>query len=237
MKEGTVVAISLAAVAVVLLVVLLGWRAKRHGVTAFWARIERAGWLASIASMALAVALPLLVKDDKPAAQSAHSAPATSANPPATSSNPLVPVQEATAPLYADQPITLAPRSCDVYQPSIDFDEPVTYENYAVDAAYKTADLWYETCIGSFQQRAGAFIGNAAETLPSAKDCATSAKTRPIGELDIRDVKVGQAFCVVTSDRQVAWAKVTRKGAPFDETLNHGSIPTIDFLVTLWPEQ
>ena len=48
-------------------------------------------------------------------------------------------------------------------------------------------------------------------------------------------MNVGDALCIVTSDGQIAWALVFRKGEPFHETLLEGSIPTVEFRVTLWP--
>jgi hypothetical protein len=125
--------------------------------------------------------------------------------------------------------------SCDVYNPAIDFDEPRSYDNYSDSQAYHKADLWYETCVGGLEQRPDASVGFAPTSRPSQKDCATAAKTHPIGNLDIRSVKVGDAFCVVTSDQQIAWASVVKKGAPQLKTLNDGNIPTVEFAVTLWP--
>ncbi|MGH3821793.1 MAG: hypothetical protein ACRDRA_02950, partial [Pseudonocardiaceae bacterium] len=138
-------------------------------------------------------------------------------------------------PIYEATPIKITPLSCDVNNPSVDFDEPAFHDDYADGAAYKTDDLWYESCVGSIRQRAQAFIGTGPATQPTPLACASAAKTQPIGKLDVRHIKVGDALCIVTNNRQIAWAKVVRFGEPFHETLTDGRIPSIELVVTLWP--
>ena len=96
-------------------------------------------------------------------------------------------------------------------------------------------DLWYESCVGSIRQRSQAFIGTGPATQPTPSACASAAKTQPIGKLDVRHIKVGDALCIVTNNRQIAWAMVVRLGEPFHETLTDGRIPCIELVVTLWP--
>jgi hypothetical protein len=243
MKEGAFAAISLTGITCALLIALMWWRTRRHGVDRFWVWVERLGWVAGVLSAVLAVFAIVAVRDGNEIAGAGVPVAAESRGPVATAEPRQTTSAESTSSaviepsktIYSDVPIAVSPLSCDVYNPAIDFDEPASYENYADDEAYKTADLWYETCKGSFEQRAGAFIGIGPPALPGPEDCAKAAKTRPIGSLDIRSVKVGDAFCVVTSNRQIAWAAVTRKGEPFLDTLNDGTIPTVEFTVTLWP--
>jgi hypothetical protein len=139
-------------------------------------------------------------------------------------------------PGYRDQPLSLTPQSCDVHQPSIDFDEPAVFENYAQDSrTLQSADLWYETCRGSIQQRGGAFIGNGPPQVPQTAACRTAAKTIPIGRQDVRSLHTGMAWCVITNSNRVVWVKISRIGAPMHTTLDDGPIPTIHLIATVLP--
>lgn len=169
------------------------------------------------------------------AAPASQSATPTTITPISPNASPAEPPPGPSTPIYEDIPIKITPLSCDVNKPSVDFDEPAFHVNYSDDAAYKTADLWYESCVGSIRQRANAFIGTGPASRPTPSACAFAAKTQPIGNLDVRQIKRGEALCILTDNRQVAWAKVVRLGEPFHETLNHGRIPTIELVVTLWP--
>ncbi|HEY3688953.1 MAG TPA: hypothetical protein VGL46_01400 [Pseudonocardiaceae bacterium] len=72
--------------------------------------------------------------------------------------------------------IKITPLSCDVNNPSVDFDESAFHPNYADGAAYQTDDLWYESCVGSIQQRADAYLGNGPASQPTPSVCASAAK-------------------------------------------------------------
>lgn len=121
----------------------------------------------------------------------------TQPSPPATPSEP--PLPDSATPIYTETPIRLVPLSCDVNNPSLDFDEPAFHSDYSEGAAYKDADLWYESCVGSLQQRATAFVGIGPATEPTPSACATAANTQPMGRLDVSDIRVGDALCVVTT--------------------------------------
>jgi hypothetical protein len=79
-------------------------------------------------------------------------------------------------PTYEAMAIKITPLSCDVNNPSVDFDESAFHPNYADGAAYQTDDLWYESCVGSIQQRADAYLGNGPASQPTPSVCASAAK-------------------------------------------------------------
>lgn len=75
MKEGSLLAIVFTVIAVGLAIAILAWRAKRHGVDKFWSWIERAGWLASVVSAALALVVIVTIRDNSPAATASSLSP------------------------------------------------------------------------------------------------------------------------------------------------------------------
>jgi hypothetical protein len=63
---------------------------------------------------------------------------------------------------------------------------------------------------------------------PTPAECRVDAESRPIGTLELADVRVGQGFCVVTSKSNVAFLKVTGRRGPYSERY------ALSFEATVW---
>lgn len=137
--------------------------------------------------------------------------------------------------IFRDRPLRIAPLSCDVNNVSVDLDKLKYYADYTDGDVRDSIDLFYETCRGEIRAWDNSSVGTGSSKEPKAADCGQAADSEPIGELDVRDIRGGQAWCAKTSDGQIAWIKIDRVGAPFLKTLTDGRIPTIYTKVTLWP--
>lgn len=75
-------------------------------------------------------------------------------------------------------------------------------------------DLMYWTCspIG-FQRQSAKYLGSATKTRPAtAEQCAQLAKVSAVaGSIEPDDLKLDQAFCVVTDEENVAWLRLVKK--------------------------
>jgi hypothetical protein len=81
---------------------------------------------------------------------------------------------------------------------------------------------------GELSLDGGLSLGNAEKTPPgTAEECKAVAETQAVGELWAKDLKVGQAFCVVTDKNNVAWLQLMGKGSGAES-------PDLKFNLLLW---
>ncbi|HET8660430.1 MAG TPA: hypothetical protein VFM55_15690 [Micromonosporaceae bacterium] len=106
----------------------------------------------------------------------------------------------------------------DVLGASVDF----TYSGCDQGLTYRTVD--------------GMGLGFGAPGMLTRAQCAELARSRPLARPEpISSVQAGTVLCAITSNRAVAWIKVTDVGGPYGagdpETPPK---PTLKMTVTLW---
>lgn len=93
-------------------------------------------------------------------------------------------------------------------------------------------DLMYWNCspIG-FQRHNARYLGAAGRTQPpTAEQCAQLARGGGVsGSIEPDDLRLDQAFCLVTDEENVAWMRLTKK-----EKTSSSSHPNLMFQIAVW---
>ena len=124
------------------------------------------------------------------------------------------------------------------YYRYLDLDQPKFTRSRMDD----DSDLRYY-CVGDPDQDRGSIevVGDGTLGEAPADDidqvaCERAANTSSATELLIPDMRVGGAWCMVTSRGQVAWIRLIKKGPPYTSVgINNHQVPTLTLKVTLWP--
>lgn len=139
-----------------------------------------------------------------------------------TSTDPL-------APIYSDKVMKFAPPGCGFSGSSswsIDFDIPAV-NGEGGDLQYDCEDY------GLIESWDAKSFGDAPSGSATAENCQDAAQATGRASVNVSEVVAKKTgWCVVTHSGQVAWVRITGKGAPFSE---YGELPTLTLLVTLWP--
>ncbi|HET8681035.1 MAG TPA: hypothetical protein VFM54_04090 [Micromonosporaceae bacterium] len=106
------------------------------------------------------------------------------------------------------------------------------------DALGASVDFTYSGCDQGLTYRTvdGMGLGFGPPGTPTRAQCAEFARSRPLARPEpISSIKAGTALCAITSNKAVAWIKVTDVGSPYGagnpETPPR---PTLKMTVTLW---
>lgn len=119
------------------------------------------------------------------------------------------------------------------YYRAIDFDVPELSEG----RTERTDLSWY--CLGAdhkgvIRQSAATHFGDAPEGQVTAETCQDAARTTSHSEVDVSTISTNKtSWCLITESQQIAWIRVTGKGAPFGAAEYRQ--PTLTLKVTLWP--
>jgi len=87
----------------------------------------------------------------------------------------------------------------------VDFGTLCADDNGHMDIA--NADLGWHAVDGLFSTQS---LGHAPAGTPTPEQCRDAARSRAAGNVPMRELTVGSAFCVVTSVGNAAWVRLTR---------------------------
>ncbi|HZN18444.1 MAG TPA: hypothetical protein VFB84_09725 [Micromonosporaceae bacterium] len=106
----------------------------------------------------------------------------------------------------------------DVLGASVDF----TYSGCDQGLTYRTVD--------------GMGLGFGPSGTPTRAQCADLARSQPLAQPEpISSIKVGTALCAITSNKAIAWIKVTDVGSPYGaDDPGTPAKPTLKMTVMLW---
>lgn len=101
------------------------------------------------------------------------------------------------------------------------------------DAEKAAFELLYRNCSGDLENYKAKAYGAARGVAQTADACQAVARTQGTGEVQQSSIKPGLVLCVLTTDNQIGWARVTKVSCPCKETIDN-NIPTIELTITVW---